>query len=264
MRPYHKQNFLINNPYIKWIVPMKFNLTVFMLVCVFLSGCSQTQIPYKLVKSVEKNYQLKRHELPFGVTQEKISEKKYRVTAKLTDLSSSKRALSMALYHAAILAEEQGFDAFIVNKRSVSNGCIRSTSKQGRLVATTDNRVQVASQPTHTTSVTYVEPKASLEVTLSDFKQNLKSKDLLEVKNVNQQKLTKRSAKKTKIIRKSPSNPNRKWTVSKRNNNQISLAKTIKEEHKKIIEHVSSDAELKQGSEERLAACKQRRSTRKG
>lgn len=163
---------------------MKFNRVKPFLVCVLLSGCSQTQVPYHLAKSVEKDYRLNFSEIPLGVTQEKIDEDKYRITAKLTELSSHKRISSMALYHSAILAEEQGFDAFLITNTMTSAGCGRYTTRSGRLVASTNGRAQVSQNSGHTTSVSSVEPKVSLKITLIDYESAKKTKKLKLAKDI--------------------------------------------------------------------------------
>jgi hypothetical protein len=73
-------------------------------------------------------------EFPLGVTQEKLGEKQYRVTAKLAEFGTHKRALSMALYHASILTEQQGYDAFIVNNKRLPSYCSHSKSKATKFI----------------------------------------------------------------------------------------------------------------------------------
>ena len=110
---------------------MKLPLTNSLLFCLFLTGCAQNQIPYELVKSVDKSvdkeYRLSKSDFPLGVTQEKIGENKYYITAKLTKYSTLDRAKSMVFYHAAILAEEQGYNAFFTNRNSRSDVCISNS-----------------------------------------------------------------------------------------------------------------------------------------
>lgn len=204
---------------------MKLHLINSLLFCLFLTGCSQTQIPYHLAKSVEKDYKLNYFEIPLGVTQEKISENKYRITVRLTELSTRDRANSMAFYHAAVLAEEQGYDAFYVSGKSRSDGCSRSTTKYGRAVATQSGRVQVSQNPMHTTSVTGVEPRGGVLITLMDFENTGKRK---------------------------------------RKSSRFHLTKTIKDKYKAIIDHVPSKAELEKISEDNFAVCEQKRMARKG
>ncbi|MDO7085508.1 hypothetical protein WNY51_18225 [Pseudocolwellia sp. AS88] len=204
---------------------MKSSPIKLLLICLFLSACSQTPIPYHLTKSVERDYRLSWREIPLGVTQEKISEKEYRITARLNEVSTRKQAKSMALYHAAILAEEQGYDAFFIKGNSGSDGCSRSTTKYGHAVATQSGRVQISQNPIHTTSVTSVEPRGGVFIILMDSE---------------------------------------KTNKRKRNNNKFHLAKDIKAEHKPIIDHIPSEVELEKVSEENSATCEQKRIAQKG
>ncbi|MFT5294021.1 MAG: hypothetical protein ACI9YH_000027 [Colwellia sp.] len=113
---------------------MKFNASKTLLVCVLLSGCAQTQIPYKISKVVEHKSRLMPAQFPLGITQEKLAEKEYRITAKLADFGTNKRARSMALYHASILAEKQGYDAFIVNKFWNASWCGSSRNVKTNMI----------------------------------------------------------------------------------------------------------------------------------
>ncbi|MGJ8691833.1 MAG: hypothetical protein ACSHW0_05085 [Thalassotalea sp.] len=195
-----------------------------LLLCLLLTGCAQTQIPYELAKSVEKDYRLGFLEIPLGVTQEKISDTEYRITARLTEVSTKKRAKSMAFYRAAILAEEQGYDAIFVSGTSGSDGCSRSTTRYGRLVATTDGRAQMSPSPIHTTSVSTIEPRSGVLITLMDSEKTGKRK---------------------------------------RKSNRFHLAKDIKEQYQVVIDHVPSAAELEQISEDNLVLCQKKAEERK-
>ena len=97
-----------------------------LLVCTSLLGCAQTQVPYKVVKVTNYESKLLPVQFPLGVSQEKLGEKKYRITAKLAELGTPTRAMAMAFYHASILAETKGFNAFILDSRSHSSWCGRA------------------------------------------------------------------------------------------------------------------------------------------
>lgn len=148
---------------------MKLYLVKSLLISLLVAGCTQTPVPYKLSKTVEQDYRLSFREIPLGVTQEKISDTEYRITTKLSSLSSHKRASSMALYRSASLAEEQGYDAFIIDRISSTKGCSSSTSVYSRAVVTQSNTVRPSITPIHKTSVTESEPRVSLLITLVDY-----------------------------------------------------------------------------------------------
>lgn len=86
-------------------------------------GCSATPqlekpvlTPYKVVRTLESSRVLKVEDLPLGITQAKISETNYLITAKLGAYSKVHRAHSMALLHAANLAIENGYAGFVVEQ----------------------------------------------------------------------------------------------------------------------------------------------------
>lgn len=141
---------------------MKFIVTAVVMTCILLTGCAPKLTPYQLTKSVELDYRLPRNQIPFGVTQEKISDMEYRITAKVSQYSSKHRASSMALYHAAILAEQKGYDAIFIRSNLVSPGCSRSGT-------TYIKRTPQTSEVMHRTSITDAEPFASIKIKFRDF-----------------------------------------------------------------------------------------------
>ncbi len=148
---------------------MKLPIPKALLVCMFLSSCAQTQVPYKVVKVVEHESRLLPVQFPVGITQEKLDENKYRITAKLAELGTHKRARSMAFYHASILAETNGYDAFIVNEIKKPSWCVRSRNRNIGGVAWVNGG-----------------PTAKLTVTLVDvnkLQQSEKRKNLYLVEN---------------------------------------------------------------------------------
>ena len=102
---------------------MKYSVIVGLLICVFLSGCAQTPVPYRVVKDIDHESKLLPKQFQFGVTQERLDEKQYRITAKLNDLGTPERARAMAFYHSSLLTEKQGFNAFIVNRLWHASSC---------------------------------------------------------------------------------------------------------------------------------------------
>lgn len=116
---------------------------------VLLAGCAQIPVPYKVSKVTDHPSTLLPVQFPLGVTQEKLKPNQYRITAKLAELGTPKRARNMALYHASVLAEQQGYDAFVINKKWDAAWCGSRHNKK-------------------TKSVGYVEggPSAKLIVTL--------------------------------------------------------------------------------------------------
>jgi hypothetical protein len=143
------------------------------LFILLLSGCAQTQVPYKVVKALEHKSNLLPIQFPIGITQEKLGEKKYRITAKLAELGTPERARSMALYHASILAESKGFNAFLVDRRGDSSWCGSSRNSKTKAIGTISGG-----------------PAAKLLITLIDAEKSDKRKKLYFVeKTKNSNKL---------------------------------------------------------------------------
>lgn len=122
---------------------MKIIVIKALLVCSVLSGCAQTsgQIPYKTIRVIDHESRLLPIQFPLGITQERLGEKQYRVTAKLAEFGTHERALSMALYHASVLAEQQGYDAFIVNNKRLPSWCGHSKSKTTKFIGSVSGGV---------------------------------------------------------------------------------------------------------------------------
>lgn len=115
---------------------MKVNLIKALTVGAILSGCAhtQTQVPYHVAKVTDHESRLLPIQFPLGITQEKLGEKQYRVTAKLAEFGTHKRARSMALYHASLLAEQEGYDAFIINSSKMPSWCGSSINKKTKFI----------------------------------------------------------------------------------------------------------------------------------
>jgi hypothetical protein len=86
------------------------------------------------MKVIDHKSRLLPIQFPLGITQERLGEKQYRITAKLAELGTRERARSMALYHASILAEQQGYDAFIVDSRRPLSWCGHSINKKTKFI----------------------------------------------------------------------------------------------------------------------------------
>ncbi len=105
---------------------MPYRIAIGVITISLLFSCAQTPVQYKVAKVVDHESTLLPSELPLSITQERLGENKYRITAKLAELDTHKRALSMALYHASLLAEQKGFDAFILEKSWPASWCSHS------------------------------------------------------------------------------------------------------------------------------------------
>jgi len=115
---------------------MKTILIKALVVCSVLSGCAQTpaQIPYKTIRVIDHESKLLPIQFPLGITQERLGENQYRITAKLAEFGTHERAESMALYHASILAEQQGYNAFIMDDIRKPSWCGHSNSKATKFI----------------------------------------------------------------------------------------------------------------------------------
>jgi len=96
-----------------------------LFITLLLSGCAQTQVPYKVVE-VTDQVSSSSYQFQPGIRQTRLDGNNYRITAKLAEVDTPQRAKSMALYHASILAEEKGFNAFIVYNRQNASWCSSS------------------------------------------------------------------------------------------------------------------------------------------
>lgn len=97
-----------------------------LFITLLLLGCAQTQVPYKVVEVTDSVSSRSSLPFEFGVRQTRLDDNNYRITARLAEVDTPQRAKSMALYHASILAEEKGFNAFIVYNRQNRTWCSSS------------------------------------------------------------------------------------------------------------------------------------------
>ncbi len=146
---------------------MKRHLTPYLFLFSFLAACNTTPVPYKVSKIVDGPSTLPPINFPLGITQEKLDKNKYRITAKLNEVGTVKRSYHMALYHAAILAEEHNVNSFFVNQKLSPSWC--QSLKQMKTL----NVVDVTGGPT-----------TKLTVTLINTKPNLTKRNLFSVEDV--------------------------------------------------------------------------------
>ncbi len=107
-------------------------LLTLVVATLVISGCAQKQTPYKVVKRVDYNHKTRGLQAyTEGVTQEKISATEYIITAKLSSSSDKIRSQNMVIYHAAILAQQSGYDSFDVLKRKSGQWCNFIKNRQG-------------------------------------------------------------------------------------------------------------------------------------
>lgn len=95
-----------------------------------VAGCSATsepttpvQTPYKVVRTLASGKALPSEELLLGVTQAKLSDTNYLIAVKLGAYSTMRRAHSMALFHAAKIAQESGYQGFTVDQTQKNGWC---------------------------------------------------------------------------------------------------------------------------------------------
>lgn len=120
----------------------KISITTITSCIILLAGCSSTIIPYDVVKELDHPSRLTIQEFPIGVSQEKWhSENTYRVTAKLGKFSTMSRARMMALHHAAIIAEQQGYKGFVIQKENKGSWCQTLRNKQTQQIGKVDGGV---------------------------------------------------------------------------------------------------------------------------
>lgn len=91
-------------------------------VFAFLVGCASEPLTYNGAKILDSPEKLKPGN-SLGLTQINLKNNKYRIIARLDQTSSTQRAHSMTIYHASLLAEEQGFDAFLVQGNFRTSWC---------------------------------------------------------------------------------------------------------------------------------------------
>ncbi|WP_076419452.1 hypothetical protein [Colwellia sp. UCD-KL20] len=102
---------------------MRLNFISSLLTILILSACATSPIQYKVSKVVNGKSHLAPIRFPFGITQEKLDENKYRITAKLNEVDTPKKAHHMAMYHAAVLAQELGFNAIQIKNQINAAWC---------------------------------------------------------------------------------------------------------------------------------------------
>ncbi len=105
------------------------------------------------------NYQI-------GVTEEKVSNNKYYVTAKLESYSAVERARSMIFYHGALLAENADVDKFQVKMGNAGGWC-----------------QFMRNQKTGQRSVEGGGPKMMYHVNLANFYKSTKSNPHIQILN---------------------------------------------------------------------------------
>ena len=113
---------------------MKLTLPLAILCSFGLAGCAQTPVAYKLVESVNYEPGALAGNYRIGVTEEKINNTEYLVNVKLSSASTPKRAASMGIYHAALLADAYGANRFKLGKPKTGGWCSWSkNSKTGSI-----------------------------------------------------------------------------------------------------------------------------------
>lgn len=105
----------------------KLNYKMLALACfafpVLLTGCESTQTPYEIDRQVAYKAKRASNYYDFGITEEKVSDQIYFVTAKLEGTSSIQRAKDMWHLHAANLALNNNFDKFASDKKRSGKWC---------------------------------------------------------------------------------------------------------------------------------------------
>ncbi len=109
---------------------MKLAISLAILCSIGLAGCAQTPVAYKLVESVNYEPGALAGNYRIGVTEEKVSDTEYLITVKLSTASSPKRAASMGIYHASLLAESYGANRFKLGKPKTGGWCSWSENSQ--------------------------------------------------------------------------------------------------------------------------------------
>lgn len=124
---------------------MRLAISLAILCSLGLAGCAQTPVSYKLVESVNYERGALAGSYRIGVTEEKVNDAEYIITVKLLTASSPKRALSMGIYHAALLAELYGANRFKLEKPKIGSWCGWSTNRQtgGRIVNDGGPKIQL-------------------------------------------------------------------------------------------------------------------------
>ena len=107
---------------------MKFKIAMSLTMLSLLTACLSTPVAYKVSKVIDEESILLPGQFSLGITQEKLAENKYRITAKLNDVGTHEKAISMTKYHASLLAEKLGFNAFTTNDKSSGSWCHSSNS----------------------------------------------------------------------------------------------------------------------------------------
>lgn len=111
---------------------------------VLLTGCKSTQTPYEVDRQVAYKPKRASNYYDFGITEEKVNDQIYFVTAKLEGTSSMQRAKDMWHLHAANIALNNGFEKFSSDKKRSGKWCSGTKSNTTGQRSTNDGGPRVS------------------------------------------------------------------------------------------------------------------------
>lgn len=95
----------------------------------FISGCKSTPTPYEIDRQIDYKPRRASSFYDFGITEEKVNDHIYYITAKLEGTSSLQRAKDMWYLHAANVALRNGYEKFATKKRKSGKWCMGTRNK---------------------------------------------------------------------------------------------------------------------------------------
>lgn len=117
---------------------MKFKKIIALTSAVLLTACAYQPTPYAVVHSVDYKKGAFADSYKLGVSEQRVSDSRYFISARLDSGSSGLRAKQMVSLHAAHLAKENNFDAFTIIKARAGKWCNRSTNRATGQVSIND------------------------------------------------------------------------------------------------------------------------------
>ncbi len=109
--------------------------SIMLMIIIGSVGCTAQLTPYKVIDSMPYDINDLPGSFGLGITEQKVSNTEYVITAKLDKNSSVKRAKDMVRYHAALLAIDAGFNSFKILKARDGGWCnFRRNADVGRSV----------------------------------------------------------------------------------------------------------------------------------
>lgn len=144
-------------------------------------GCTTKVQPYHVAKVLEHQSRLSPQQLPYGVTQEKLAEHKYRITSKLNEYSTPKRVREMTFFHAANLSIQQGFSGFIVRQPRSFNWCNVQRNNKTKILGKVSGGLsyRMVVTLTNNSQTTQYKAAAKLQETLANkLKQSMPNEEL--------------------------------------------------------------------------------------